>query len=120
MHSLATILKWVILLPVLLVVVLLAVANDQSVTVHLNPFDKSDPVLKVELALYQLFFIVLVLGVLIGGFIVWLNRLRRRSFADRPWNDVGLSQGRSERPEQRGAEQHPARVSAYLPRPERS
>ena len=77
MHALATILKWVILLPVLLVVVLLAVANDQSVTVHLNPFDKSDPVLKVDLALYQLLLcIVLLLGVLVGGFIVWLNRLQ--------------------------------------------
>ena len=120
MHALATILKWVILLPVLLVVVLLAVANDQSVTVHLNPFDKSDPVLKVDLALYQLFFIVLLLGVLVGGFIVWLNRLRRRSAADERSDDVVLSQVRVERSEQRRAEQHPARASAYLPRPERS
>jgi len=117
-HALATILKWVILLPVLLVVVLLAVANDQSVTVHLNPFDKSDPVLKVDLALYQLFFIILLLGVLIGGFIVWLNRLRRR--AGERSDDVLQSQMRGERSEQRSAKQHPAQASAYLPRPERS
>lgn len=118
MHALATILKWVILLPVLLVVVLLAVANDQSVTVHLNPFDKSDPVLKVELALYQLFFIVLVLGVLIGGCIVWLNRLRRGGVADGRGGDTMMSPvGRSE---PRRAEQPAARASAYLPRPERS
>jgi hypothetical protein len=119
-HAFATILKWVILLPVLLAVVLLAVANDQSVTVHLNPFDKSDPVLKVDLALYQLFFIVLVLGVLIGGFIVWLNRLRRGSPGGERRDDVLQSQMRGERSEPRRAEQHPARASAYLPRPERS
>ena len=47
-HALGTILKWVILLPILAVVVLLSVANDQSVTVHLNPFDKADAVLKVD------------------------------------------------------------------------
>ena len=119
MHALATIMKWVILLPVLLVVVLLAVANDQSVTVHLNPFDKSDPVLKVDLALYQLFFLILVLGVLIGGFIVWLNRLRGRAARGRV-DDAVLSHTRGDWSEERRAEQHPARVSAYLPRPERS
>ena len=57
LRTLGTILKWAILLPVLLAVVLLAVANDQTVTVHLNPFDKADPVLKVELALYQIAFL---------------------------------------------------------------
>src|SRR5207253_2386055 len=67
--TLGTILKWVILLPVLLAVVLLAVANDQTVTLHLNPFDKADPVLKVDLALYQVMFLIFVIGVLIGGLV---------------------------------------------------
>jgi hypothetical protein len=119
-HALATILKWVVLLPVLLAVVLLAVANDQSVTVHLNPFDKADPVLKVDLALYQLFFLVLVLGVLIGGFIVWLNRLKGRSASRGRRADAGLPQAGGDWSEERRAEQHSARASAYLPRPERS
>ena len=47
LRTLGTILKWAILLPVLLAIVLLAVANDQTVTVNLNPFDTTDPVLQV-------------------------------------------------------------------------
>jgi predicted lipid-binding transport protein (Tim44 family) len=90
------------------------------VTVHLNPFDKSDPVLKIDLALYQLFFIVLMLGVLIGGCIVWLNRLRRRGSVGERSGDIGPAPARGDRSEQRRREQHPARASAYLPRPERS
>ena len=117
LSTLGAILKWVILLPILIAVVLLSVANDQPVTVHLNPFDKSDPVLKVELALYQLFFIVLVLGVLMGGCIVWLNRLRRGGVAGGRSGDTVIPP--AARSEPRRAEQPSARASAYLPRPER-
>ena len=53
MARVGAVLKWIILLPVLVAVLMLAVANDQTVTVHLNPFDPADTVLKVDLALYQ-------------------------------------------------------------------
>jgi uncharacterized integral membrane protein len=117
LRTLGTNLKWATLLPIFLAVVLLAVANDQSVTVNLNPFDKSDPALKVELALYQIAFLIFVLGVLFGGLIVWTGqrrrRLRNRRAETPPW------QARADWPEERKPRAAASEVSAFLPRPER-
>jgi uncharacterized integral membrane protein len=119
LRTLGTILKWAILLPVLIAVVLLAVANDQNVTLHLNPFDKSDPVLEVELALYQIAFLVFVVGVLFGGLIVWSNQRKyRRRLRDRR-EDAALWQARAEWSEDRRTEPRASQASAFLPRPER-
>ena len=118
LRTLGTIVKWVILLPVLLAVVLLAVANDQTVTVHLNPLDKADPVLKVDLALYQIGFLVFVSGVLIGGLIVWnKQRKHRRRLQDR--GDAALWQARAEWSGHRQTEPRASQASAFLPRPGR-
>ncbi len=119
LRTLGTILKWAVLLPVLVAVVLLAVANDQNVTLHLNPFDKGDPVLQLELALYQIAFLVFVLGVLFGGLIVWSNQRKHwRRLRDRR-EDAALWQARAEWSEHRQAEPRASRASAFLPRPER-
>ena len=117
LRTLGTILKWAILLPIFLAVVLLAVANDQSVTVNLNPFDKTDPALKVELALYQIAFLIFVLGVLFGGLIAWSGQ-RRRRLRDRR-TETASWQARADRPEERKPRAAASEVSAFLPRPER-
>ncbi len=119
MRPLGTLLKWIILIPILAAVVLLAVANDQRVTVHLNPFDGGDPVLKFDLPLYQLGFGIFVLGVLIGGLIAWTNQRKYRRLARLRANDSALWQARAERSERRKAEAPSSEVSAFLPRPER-
>jgi len=116
--ALGTILKWAILLPVFLAVVLLAVANDQSVTVNLNPFDKADPALQVELALYQIAFLIFVLGALFGGLTAWIGQRRRQRMLGRqaetaPW------QSRPDRPEERKPQPAASGASVFLPRPER-
>jgi hypothetical protein len=117
--TLATILKWLVLLPVFAAVVLLAIVNDQTVTVHLNPFDAADPVLRVDLALYQLAFILFALGVLIGGAIAWLNQGRYRRRARRERSDAAFWQARAERSERREAGPRPAENAGLLPRPGR-
>ena len=118
--TLATIVKWAILLPVFLAIVLLAVANDQSVTVHLNPFDVEDPMLRVDLALYQVAFILFALGVLVGGIVAWnsqrraLRRARDTPDSAPPW------QQRADAPFRRPADPPAAaRAATFLPRPER-
>jgi uncharacterized integral membrane protein len=117
---LGTLLKWIILLPVLVVALLLAVANDQSVTVHLNPFDQADPVLRVDLALYQIAFIVFVVGALVGAFVAWSGQRKHRRRARRRGEEAAFWQARAETAEVR---QSPPRASApstaLLPRPER-
>ena len=115
--ALGTILKWAILLPVFLAVVLLAVANDQSVTVNLNPLDKTDPALKIELALYQIAFLIFVLGVLFGGLIVWTGQRRRQLNGRRA--ESPSWQARADRPAERQPQQATSGASVFLPRPER-
>lgn len=117
LRTLGTILRWAILLPIFLAVVLLAVANDQSVTVNLNPFDKADPALKVELALYQIAFLIFVLGVLFGGLLVWTGH-RRRQLRNRR-GEAASWQARAERPDNRKPGAAASGASVYLPRPER-
>lgn len=118
LRSLATILKWLILLPVLVAVVLLAVANDQDVTVHLNPFDAGDPVLRLDLALYQVAFVVFVAGALTGGLVAWSNQRKYRRRARERRGEAALWQARADWTEERKVP--PAsRTSAFLPRPER-
>src|SRR3954451_22606039 len=101
MRKLSSVLKWLILLPILAVVLLLAIANDQSVTVHLNPFDTSDPVLKVDLPMYQVGFAFVLLGVLIGGLVAWSGQLRHRRRARERRDEAARWQSRAERSERR-------------------
>lgn len=117
--SLGTILKWAILLPVLAAIVLLAVANDQTVTVRLNPFNASDPVLRVDLALYQLAFILFVLGTLVGGLVVWLGQWKHRRRAREQRQEAAHWQARAERSERRSAGGEASSSAGLLPRPER-
>lgn len=117
---LGTLLKWLILLPALIAVVLLAVANDQTVAVHFNPFDTADPLLKVDAPLYQVVFAVFALGVLVGGIVVWTSRIRHRSSL-RQRDDGGAAWEVQPIPTATARnDAAPARSSAYLPRPERS
>jgi hypothetical protein len=118
-RTLGTILKWVILLPILVAIVLLAVANDQTVTVHLNPFDKADPVLKLELALYQIGFIVFLAGVIVGGIIAWSSGARHRRRLRARREDATLWQARADWSGERRTQAPPSQASAFLPRPER-
>jgi hypothetical protein len=106
-----TIVKWAVLLPVLLAVVLLALANDHDVTVHLNPFDADDPQLSYAIALYQLAFLIFAVGVLFGGIVAWGGARRRRRARSRREEAVPSPA----RPERRG--EPAAQASAFLPRP---
>ena len=120
MAALGSLLKWIILLPVLVAVLLLALANDQSVTVHFNPFDTDDPVLRVDLALYQLSFVIFVLGALVGALIAWSGQRKYRLRAEERNAETALWQARAERSERRQAETRPpSQAAAFLPRPER-
>jgi uncharacterized integral membrane protein len=78
MKKLGRALKWLILVPVLLVVALLSVANDHRITLHFNPLDPADSALQFDLALYQFGFAAFILGALVGAFIVWNSQRKYR------------------------------------------
>ena len=72
-----------VLLPLAVVIVALAVANRQMVTVSFDPFSTADPALALRLPLFALVFVVLLAGVLIGGIAAWLKQHKWRRDARR-------------------------------------
>ena len=67
MTKFGRLLKWLILVPVLLVVALLSIANDHRVALRLNPFEPADPALQIDLALYQFGFAAFAAGARVWG-----------------------------------------------------
>lgn len=64
-------LRWFLLVPVALLAILLAIANRQSVTFSLDPFDPVTPALGVTMPLALLVILAMLIGILIGGFASW-------------------------------------------------
>ncbi len=76
-------LLWIVLLPLSVAIVLFAVANRGLVTVSLDPFSQAAPAYAVALPLFLVIFAALILGVLVGGTVVWFGKLRWRLAAQR-------------------------------------
>lgn len=64
-------LRWLILIPVVLFAILVAIANRQSVTFSLDPFDPLNPAIGVSMPLALIIILAMFLGILIGGFSSW-------------------------------------------------
>jgi uncharacterized integral membrane protein len=64
----------VILVPLAIVIVVFAVANRQPVTVSFDPFSSASPAYAATVPLFVLIFIILILGVIIGGIAAWLRQ----------------------------------------------
>ena len=67
-----------VLVPLVVVIVAFAVANRQTVIVSFDPFDSAHPAYAVTLPLFVLIFVLLILGVLIGGVAAWLRQSKWR------------------------------------------
>ncbi len=68
------VLKSIVMIPAAAVLVALAVANRQPVTVSFDPFDPADSDLAVAVPLYLVGFALLIAGVVLGGAAAWLKR----------------------------------------------
>tara|TARA_R110000824_G_scaffold118960_14_gene272160 strand:- start:292321 stop:292614 length:294 start_codon:yes stop_codon:yes gene_type:complete len=64
-------LRWLVLAPVTLFVIVLAIANRQSVTFSLDPFDPLEPALGVTMPLALILLLAVLLGIVIGGVASW-------------------------------------------------
>lgn len=75
----------VVLLPVALVLIVLSVANRESVTLALNPFRPDDTILSVTAPFFVFLFAALMLGIIVGGAATWFGqgRYRRRARKER-------------------------------------
>lgn len=73
-------LKALVLLPIAVVIVLLAVANREAVTLSFDPFSP-EPVFSLVLPLYAVLFGAVALGILVGGIGSWLSQAGTRQRA---------------------------------------
>lgn len=72
---------WLVLVPLGIVILMFAVANRQLVTVSFDPFNTAQPAASLTLPLFALIFILVLLGVLIGGSAAWMRQARYRRMA---------------------------------------
>ena len=73
-HMIRKVLKSMLMIATAVVLVALAVANRQPVTVSFDPFDPSDLDLAMTVPLYVVGFTVLIAGVVLGGVAVRLKQ----------------------------------------------
>jgi uncharacterized integral membrane protein len=73
--------SYLIVLPVAIVALVFAVANRHFVTVSLDPFGERAPGLSFDAPLFIVLFLVLMLGVVVGGCASWLRQGRSRKAA---------------------------------------
>jgi len=76
---LRTIVTAVILIPLAILIIGFAVANRQAVTISFDPFDASHPAYSATLPLFVVIFLLVILGVLVGGVAAWLRQGRWRA-----------------------------------------
>src|SRR5262245_39531315 len=73
----------VVLIALAIVIVMFAVANRATIAVSFDPFNSVQPALLVSLPMFVLIFILLAVGVFIGGVAAWLRQHRWRARARR-------------------------------------
>ncbi len=78
----------IIVVPLAIVIIAFAVANRQVVTVSFDPFSSTSPAYAASLPLFVLIFVLVILGVIIGGVAAWLRQAAWRRTARRLDADV--------------------------------
>jgi uncharacterized integral membrane protein len=72
-----------VLFPIGVIFVVFAVANRQAVTVSFDPFSSAEPAYAVTLPLFVIIFVLLIVGVIIGGVAAWMRQGAWRRSAKR-------------------------------------
>ena len=70
-----------ILVPVGVIILALAVANRQSITLAVPPQVNGEPLLSVSIPLFAIIFVALLIGMVIGSFATWVKQGRHRKLA---------------------------------------
>lgn len=86
-----------ILLPLGLLIVALAVANREIVTISFDPFSAVNPAFALKIPLFLLMFVLLISGVIIGGIAAWIKQGRLRRAARRLADDLRAAQAEADR-----------------------
>jgi len=68
----------VILVPIAVVLIVLSVANRQTVTLSLDPFNMETPVLSLSLPFFVFLFGAVLAGMVLGSIATWFKQSRYR------------------------------------------
>ena len=102
----------IIVVPLAIVVVAFAIANRQAVIVSFDPFSSTSPAYAATLPLFVLIFVLVILGVLIGGVAAWLRQAAWRRTARRLDADLRTLHQELEAMRRRAAEEEARREAA--------
>ncbi len=71
----------VVFVPLGVILVVLSVANRQTVTLALNPFDPTDSVLSVSAPFFVFLYLAVIVGLILGAAVTWFaqGKYRRRA-----------------------------------------
>jgi uncharacterized integral membrane protein len=86
----------IVLVPLAIVIVGLAVANRDIVTVSFDPFNSINPAFALKAPLFVLVLLLVIVGVLIGGIAAWLRQGRWRRVARRLDGEVKVARAEVE------------------------
>jgi uncharacterized integral membrane protein len=67
-----------VLVPLAVVFILFAVANREMITLSLDPFDATRPAFTYRMPLFILIFVLLLVGILVGGTAAWFRQSKWR------------------------------------------
>ena len=73
--------RWLIGLPIFIIVMIFAVANRKWTQLSFDPFHDTDPVFALDLPLWLLLFVGIFIGILVGWFFCWLAQGKWRRLA---------------------------------------
>ena len=77
-----------IIFPLAVIIIAFAVANRQSVTLSFDPLSSTSPAYAATLPLFVVIFMMLIIGVLIGGIAAWIGQTKWRRTARKLDADV--------------------------------
>ncbi len=78
-----TFLKWLVLLPVGIVLLIFAIVNRHPVTLSFDPFEAASTKLQITAPLFIVMFAALAIGIVVGGCVTWMLQGRHRRAASR-------------------------------------
>jgi uncharacterized integral membrane protein len=85
-----------VLVPIAIIILMFAVANREIITVSFDPFSTVQPALSFTMPLFVLIFVMVIFGVILGGFAAWLRQAKYRRHVRLLENEVRVLRGENE------------------------
>lgn len=103
--------RWLVGVPVAVIVISFAVANRRWVTLSLDPFSQDAPAMAIDMPLWLLLFVGVFIGILVGWAAAWLAHGKWRKAARDAKSELASLQ--QELADVRRAEPPPQEITTY-------